>query len=102
MALSVLWCSVGAAQCAQYSPYYRRIPTAADCPARSKPVSHCGLDQSEETGCCTMYVTLRTNGSHFQYIFTVYSILSTGLRLLLVMISRDRPESREHGGCSQQ
>ena len=32
----------------------------------------------------------------------IYCLLSTGLRLLLVMISRDRPESREHGGCSQQ
>ena len=56
MALSVLWCSVGAAQCAQYRPYYRSIPTAADCPARSAcVVSHCGLDQCEETGCCTVY-----------------------------------------------
>ena len=52
MALSVLWCSVGAAQCAQYSPYYRSIPNAADCPARSACIA---LDQSEETGCCTVY-----------------------------------------------
>ena len=32
MALSVLWCSVGAAQCAQYSPYYRSIPDCGRLP----------------------------------------------------------------------
>ena len=53
-------------------------------------------------GAVLCIMTHNTENKWVTFPVYIYCLLSTGLRLLLVMISRDRPESREHGGCSQQ